>query len=247
MELQPREQVPRRSEALCGRSHHEDEVSSPLVGQSIEVVNSSSIRDRSDRNFSSATTEIVAPLKSPSITGSEAPASLTTKGGSQLTNKPVSAPQAVLQPNRASPGDPSQYRIPRRNLVSEHRNHRILKGAMNSLLPKAFQKQPKSHPVNRAGFRLLGGTQSLAQHVIRHFIEHRRRSGTTLAERLHSSELSVVMQNHPKYQQLLRAVPVLVGLLPNNIRDGLTSKEGTALIEFGVLVAEKLVSRTLST
>jgi hypothetical protein len=51
------------------------------------------------------------------------------------------------------------------------------------------------------------------------------------------------MQNHPKYRRLLRVVPVLVKLLPSNIRDGLASKEGAALLEFGVLVAGKVVSK----
>jgi hypothetical protein len=51
------------------------------------------------------------------------------------------------------------------------------------------------------------------------------------------------MQNDPKYCRLLRIVLVLVKLLLSNIRDGMALKEGAALLEFGVLITGKVVSR----
>lgn len=239
MELQLCVQEPRCSATISERLHFEDEVASPFTGQSIKEITNDTMMDGRDQNSPLLPAEALA--------NTALAVAQTSEGGPQWTSKAISARRPGLQPNRASSGNPSEQVITRRNLVSEHKSHRMLKKGKSQFLPKPFKMHPQSHRANRTRSRLLGGTQHLAQHIFQQILQHQRRSGTTLAERLRNSELSVVMQNHPKYRQLLRAVPVLVGLLLSNIRDGLTSNEGAALLEFGVRVAEKLVSKTLNT
>ncbi|KAI2787006.1 hypothetical protein POX_f07359 [Penicillium oxalicum] len=247
---------PNCSADISGLARSENEESGLLSGQCIEDINERSTKHM--RLFPSPDKALLL-AKDTGIVSAKAsldplPAVICPLTTSQtIESRPRLTPKAILalssglgQHNTAS-GDPSPN-IPasRRNLVAEHRSHRILKGAMNKLVPKAFKVQTKGHHANKAGSRILGGTRRLAQHVIRHMLQHQRGSGTSLAERFRNSELFIVTRGHPKYQKWLRAAPLLVGLLPDNIQNGLTSTEGRALLEFGVLVAEKWVSRASS-
>lgn len=234
------------------KPYFEDEILSPFTGQSIGEITNDSVLEKRDQNLirrplvAATPTNITGVTAAETLASSVLAAAQASEGAPQQASKGISARQPELRPNRTSLGNPLEKVTTKWNLVSEHRSHRMLRTA-NSQLLKPFKIHPPGHSASRTRSRLLRGTRHLAHQVFRHILEHQHPSGSTLAERLCNSELSVIMQNDPKYRRLLRVVPVLVKLLPSNIRDGLASKEGAALLEFGMLVAGKVVSRASDT
>jgi hypothetical protein len=82
----------------------------------------------------------------------------------------------------------------------------------------------------------------MAKQLVNISLQHRIHEDTAIPRQTYDSSLYDMAKNHPQCKNLVHALPLVVILTPESIRDDLASKEGLALLQIGASMANKWVS-----